>query len=260
MSLPMLAASMDRILRTVGPHDVVLDVGGWGRPFARADWVLDLMPHATRGLYGRDGEGAERFTAETWIRRDICEREPWPFADGSVDFAVCSHTLEDVRDPVWVCAELTRVARAGYVEVPSRLEEQSYGVQGPWTGWGHHHWLVDVTPAAIEFVFKHHVLNGRRSDRFPASFHAGLSPERRVQTLWWTDRFDYRERVIVSADELDAYLADFVCAHLPPARGLGRVACVARATLSRASAARSRRPRRRGTPPVPPSRGGSPPR
>jgi hypothetical protein len=42
------------------PH-VVLDVGGWGRPFTRADWVLDLMPYETRGLYGRDGTGEERF-------------------------------------------------------------------------------------------------------------------------------------------------------------------------------------------------------
>jgi hypothetical protein len=32
-------------LDTVAHGDVVLDVGGWGRPFKRADWVLDLMPY-----------------------------------------------------------------------------------------------------------------------------------------------------------------------------------------------------------------------
>ena len=57
---------------------------------------------------------------------------------------ICSHTLEDVRDPIWVCSEIQRVAKAGYIEVPSRLEEQSYGFQGPWVGWGHHHWLIEV--------------------------------------------------------------------------------------------------------------------
>ena len=87
----------------------------------------------------RSGSGAE-----TWVERDICDREPWPFADDQFDFAVCSHTLEDVRDPVFVCAELNRVARAGYLEVPSRLEEQSWGVIGPYVGWSHHRWLVDV--------------------------------------------------------------------------------------------------------------------
>src|SRR5215212_2730078 len=113
---------------------VVLDVGGWASPLARADWVIDLMPHETRGLYGESDPARERFSGERWVERDICARDPWPFADGQFDFAVCSHTLEDVRDPVWVCSELARVARAGYVEVPSRLEEQAFGVHGPWVG------------------------------------------------------------------------------------------------------------------------------
>ena len=90
---------------------------------------------------------------------------------------VCAHTLEDVRDPVWVCSELARVGKAGYVEVPSRLEEQSYGFQGPWVGWGHHHWLADLTGDGIDFVFKHHVLHGQPQAQFPTDFHARLSDE-----------------------------------------------------------------------------------
>lgn len=191
-------------------------------PFARADEVLDLMPYETRGLYGRDGSGDDRFDSSTWHRMDICAREPWPFPDDRFDFAVCSHTLEDVRDPVWVCSELQRVARAGYIEVPSRLEEQSYGFQGPWTGWGHHHWLIDVEGGGIEFVFKHHVLNGRASDRFEPGFHARLTPEQRVHTLWWQGSFSARERVIVQPEELDSYLAGFVAAHRGQAHSAAR--------------------------------------
>ena len=149
------------------------------------------------------------------MQRDICDREPWPFADGQFDFAVCSHTLEDVRDPVWVCAELQRVARAGYVEVPSRLEEQSYGFQGPWVGWGHHHWLVDVRPGEIEFVFKHHVLHGRESDHFPAGFQQALSAEGRVQTLWWEGDLPAREHVFTARPPGPMpTLTDFVAAEL----------------------------------------------
>ena len=206
----MLRTSATRILERLRPEDLVLDVGAWGRPFTRANWVLDLMPYETRGLYGRDGPDNERFNADTWMVRDICDREPWPFADGLFDFVVCSHTLEDVRDPVWACGEIQRVGKAGYIEVPSRLEEQSYGFQGPWVGWGHHHWLVDVGERSIEFVFKHHVVHGRESDHFPAGFQETLSDEQRVETLWWEGSFDYRERVFTSAEELYPYLADFV--------------------------------------------------
>jgi len=215
----MLESSLRRILDTLPGDALVLDVGGWARPLARADWVLDIMPYESRGLYGRDGEGPERFSAQTWVQRDMCDREPWPFGDAQFDFAVCSHTLEDVRDPIWVCHELNRVARAGYIEVPSRLEEQSCGVHGPWVGWSHHRWLVDVDEQGLVFVGKPGVLHTRQAAHFPAGFHETLRPEEKVQQLWWEGGFAYRERVMLSADELDPYLEELVARHRPARAG-----------------------------------------
>jgi hypothetical protein len=208
----MLAASRAQILERLRNADLVLDVGGGANPLARADWVIDLMAYGDRGLYGEIDEdpASERFSAATWVQRDICDRAPWPFEDRQFDFVVCSHTLEDVRDPIWVCGELTRVARAGYIEVPSRREEQSYGFQGPWAGWGHHRWLIDLEGDELTFVFKHHVLHNRPSDHFTTEFHAQLSAEQRVHQLWWQGGFRYRERVFMDAPSLDAYLANFV--------------------------------------------------
>ena len=80
--------------------------------------VFSVGPHS-RGHAGH-------FTAATWIRQDICGGR-WPFDDHFFDFAICSHTLEDVRDPLHVCAELMRVAKAGYIEVPSRVKETCLG-------------------------------------------------------------------------------------------------------------------------------------
>ena len=220
----MLAASRRRILERLTDDDLVLDVGAWAQPFERADWVLDLLPYETRGIYGYDRETAdERFAADTWIVRDVCDREPWPFEDDRFDFAVCSHTLEDLRDPVWVCSELARVARAGYVEVPSRLEEQSLGVHGPWAGWSHHHWLCDVDGDAIQFVFKPPMVHFRDTDHFPAGFQATLTEEERVEQLWWEGAFTARERVFVDSRPLDEYLSSFVAEHRPPEGRLARL-------------------------------------
>src|SRR5205807_6843630 len=155
-----------------------------------------------------------RFTRNTWIQRDVCAREPLPFADKSIDFVVCSHTLEDIRDPIGLCGEIVRVGKAGYVETPSRLEEQSYGFQGPWAGWGHHHWLVELQDGGLQFVFKHHVMHGRASDHFPAGFQQMLNDEERVVTLFWEGSFRFWEKIFESAEGLDPYLADFVAAEL----------------------------------------------
>lgn len=210
----MLDESRERILRELPDDALVLDVGGWAKPFPRADWVIDLLPYASRGLYGSEGDGEERFSEDTWVVRDICDPEPFPFADDQFDFVVCSHTLEDVRDPARVCAEIARVGRAGYIETPSRLEEQSYGLQGPWVGWSHHRWLVDVSGDRIEFVFKPHLIHGRAGGHFPEGFARSLSPRERVETLWWRDGFDFGERIFTEPDELDEYLAGFVSREL----------------------------------------------
>jgi methyltransferase family protein len=213
--MAMREASLERLARVIPDDALVLDVGGWIMPFTRADWVIDLMPYETRGQDGTQGEGPERFGAETWLQRDICGREPWPFEDDQFDFAVCGHTLEDVRDPVRVCGELIRVARAGYIEVPSRLEEQSYGFQGPWVGWGHHRWLVDVTENRIDFVLKHHVIHRPEANSFPLRFYRKLSEDEKAKPFWWEGSFEYGERILMSFEGLDSYLGDFVASRWP---------------------------------------------
>lgn len=206
----VLPASLQRLQREVPEDALVLDVGGWAKPLHRADWVIDVMPHETRGMLGSEGDGPERFSADTWVTRDICDREPWPFGDGQFDFAVCSHVLEDIRDPLWVCSELRRVARAGYIEVPSRAEEQSRGVQGPWVGWGHHHWIIELEGNRLDFLFKPHTLHTDEQFSFPPEFHQTLSAEERVVQLWWTGDLDAREVLLFEPGQLDAHLSGFV--------------------------------------------------
>jgi Methyltransferase domain len=214
----VIAASLERLERDLPADALVLDVGGWAKPLARADWVLDIEAHATRGRWGHDGDrDAERFTTETWIQGDLCAREPWPFADGQFDFAVCSHTLEDLRDPVWVCSELERVARAGYVEVPAAVEELTWGVNGEWVGWSHHRWICTVADGALELVYKPHLLV-QEGLHLPAGTCDALAPEERVTTLWWEGALPAHERVFTDPDAFDAWLAALLGAHRRPRR------------------------------------------
>ncbi len=212
----MLDASRDRIARELPDDARMLDIGGWAKPYPRADWVLDLLPHETRGLYGAESTEPERFTADTWVQRDICDREPWPFEDDFFDFAVCSHTLEDIRDPIGVCRELSRVAKAGYVEVPAPVEELTWGVHGPWVGWTHHHWVCQLLDGELVFTFKP-LLLGAPGRHLAAGTHEGLPIEQRVLQLWWTDRIPAREQVLVGAEQFDPWLDGLLAEHGGPA-------------------------------------------
>lgn len=209
----------------------VLDVGGWYRPFNRADVVVDLLGHESRGLGGRDGGGEERFTRTSWLVHDI-SGAPLPFADNEFDFAVCSHTLEDVRDPIRVCAELSRVARSGYVEVPSRLIESVRGLEGRnYAGHYHHRWLVEVENDELRFRFKPHAIHEDRRYHLPKRILRGLRPEDRVQWVFWDGSLQAHEVIQISHLQTRRELADFV-ARTSPLSLLDRVTLALRAPLT----------------------------
>jgi hypothetical protein len=190
----MLPRATQRILSSLDDDALVLDVGGWAAPFNRADWMLDLMPYETRGVLGSYGPGPERFSAHTWVVRDMCDREPWPFEDDQFDFVVCATTLEDVRDPIWASREIARVAKAGYVEVPTVLAELIQGMQGPWLGHDHHRWMCEVDREANEVVFTHkpHNLHFDWRVRVTPRWAERMDEEEHLQGLFWEGTFGAR--------------------------------------------------------------------
>ena len=189
---------------------LVLDVGGWARADPRADWVIDIGSYETRNYYAhRLGEAlpttAERFSADMWVQMDICVT-PWPFEDAMFDFAVCSHTLEDVRDPVGVCQEMMRVAKAGYIETPAAAIEVTRGIQSPhWCGWQHHRWMVEQSDGGLDFFAKPHHIHSPlwpaiRSPRF-------LKPNAAEPLQFeWSGTFPVREKILVDGEEIDQEL------------------------------------------------------
>lgn len=102
-----------RIAVPVDDDALVLDVGSGDKPSWRADVLLDRYTGAEHAAQ-RSGRAAAR------VSRPLFDADAadMPFRDGAFDYAICSNLLEHVADPVAVAAELTRVARAGYIEVP----------------------------------------------------------------------------------------------------------------------------------------------
>jgi hypothetical protein len=214
----MLSVHADQIASEVLGKAVVLDIGGWASPFNGATHVMDSSPYETRGYYASlggapyQGPKTERFTRATWIQRDVCDREPYPFADKSVDFVICSHTLEDVRDPIWVCSEMRRIARAGYIETPSRAAESSRGWESPnIAGLTHHRWLVEIEGDRITFAHKPHAIHRHWRYALPASYFRALTEEQRVTWLFWDGTFEFGEAMAIeSLADVERGLAAYV--------------------------------------------------
>ena len=163
-------------------------------PFGRADWVIDARP--VRGA--RRGRGARAVLS---AGRGSCATRARASRGRSRTTASRSRSARRspaLRDPVGVCFELSRVARAGYVEVPT-IEAELAG--------GEARWLCDVVDAELVFVHKSVAVAADARVKVPPRWHARLTASERVHGLFWEDRLPARER-IVEREELVDELAE----------------------------------------------------
>lgn len=77
----------------------------------------------------------------------VCDARALPFKDKAVDYVICSHLAEHLEEPEALLSELSRVARAGYVECPGRIREM-------FQGWEYHRWYVEARDGRLDFEEK----------------------------------------------------------------------------------------------------------
>ncbi len=102
----------------------------------------------------------------------VADGHQLPFADGSFQYAIALHVLEHATEPARFAGELSRVAGAGFVQVPSAVSELTFG-------WPYHPWLIDREGDTLVF-------RAREGMRAPYGeiFHRGYA-ESALFRIWW---------------------------------------------------------------------------
>ena len=140
-----IRGSIISLLREVGQNSElrVCDVGGGVRSDFRdiTTDVIDFFLLADKELKVHIGD---LNTWSTWSK----------FPDKYFDFVICTHTLEDIRDPLFVVTQLSRVAKSGFISVPNRHTELDPIEEKYWNGFYHHRWIFHFSQGKFQAIAK----------------------------------------------------------------------------------------------------------
>jgi len=167
---------------------LVLEVGGGQSPHPRADVVVEKY---VVDDFERPG-GAAVDLGKPMI---VADGHRLPFANGSFAYSIASHVLEHATDPARFAGELARVSRAGFVQVPSRQSELTFG-------WPFHPWLIDQ-PAPTGLLFE---AKAGRGAPLGELFHRSWASEPLFRLWWsgepgrWVHSLHWRDRFAVEVD------------------------------------------------------------
>lgn len=158
---------------------------------------------------------------DQYTQLDLCDGREWPFDDNQFDFGLSSHCLEDLRDPLPAVRELARVCRKVLIITPSRLLEQTRGVDHPrYCGFPHHPWMVTARGNTLVFRRKtpmvmlpacHLVCPPGKTLKleFGAFYWCGEKPIAEEDSVVWTrDYEDYCEFVQPFRNRRDLFVHD----------------------------------------------------
>jgi hypothetical protein len=161
---------------------LVLEIGGGHNPYPQSDVIVDkFLENKERG-------------GDLKVDRPvvIADFQQLPFKDGSFAYAICSHVIEHVEDVPSAVAELTRVAKAGYLETPSALTE----IIEPHRDY--HRWYVIRQGRKLLFHPKRNakpplqsVLNRLIFGNFAFKLFYLSNPDLIATRLWWKGKIDY---------------------------------------------------------------------
>jgi hypothetical protein len=102
---------------------------------------------------------------------------------GKFDFSICSHTLEDIFNPLDLIQLLTTISNSGFVAIPSKYDEFLYLYGNSYRGNAHHKQFFDMVDNELVIFPKFSwIENDERSNQITT-----MNKGRELSFIWEND-------------------------------------------------------------------------
>jgi hypothetical protein len=133
--------------------DIGGTMGGWSEPYI--DALVDFNEQKEDPILEKleESEKETKKRKPLFFNCDITHPNSWtPILEyvkenGKFDFCICTHTLEDIMNPGFVCEQICKIAKEGYIAFPSKYRELCRNMDNQmhnYRGYIHHRWIFTV--------------------------------------------------------------------------------------------------------------------
>lgn len=161
----------------------VIDVGGsvngWSSPYV--DAVVDFND------LEKNNTNIKHFKCDITHPDSYEEILNYVNKNGKFHFCICTHTLEDIINPVYVCEQICKISNEGYISFPSKFRELSRFEGGNYRGYIHHRWIFKVKDGnkIVAFPKINLIENNKLFDKI-----ANMSDDLKDLSFYWKDNIE----------------------------------------------------------------------
>lgn len=164
----------------------VIDIGGvfngWSMPYI--DAIIDFNCEYIENT--NTDTNIKMFNFDITDPNKYSEIDKYILENGKFDFAICTHVLEDIMNPVFVSEQIVKIAKEGYIAFPSKYRELCR-FQGQYRGYIHHRWIFDIKNDNIIAYPKINYIENYIFDRI-----ANIADDIQDLSFFWKDTIEIK--------------------------------------------------------------------
>ena len=107
--------------------------------------------------------------------------------NGKYDFSICTHTLEDLNNPLYVIDKIINISKRGLISVPSKYLELVHIEDNSHRGYYHHRYISMINNQKLLFIPKTPIIERKVFNDISKKYNENNGE------LWliWENNFEY---------------------------------------------------------------------